>query len=472
MISGLYLVTDHNRDGRLVERVAAALRGGVRIVQYREKHADAATRFSEAAALRELCRRHGVLFFVNDDADLAVAVDADGLHIGQEDGSIRAARQAIGARRLLGVSANTVALAQQAIREGADHLGVGAIYPTGSKSNAELVGLDRLIEIRAAVKAPIVAIGGLCRDNCGAVLDAGADALAVISAVMDDAAPQIAARELSLLFNRSLPMPQGRVLSIAGSDSGGGAGIQADLKTITLLGAYGMSAITALTAQNTRGVSAIEPASPEFVAAQIEAVLTDIGSDTAKTGMLFSAAIIRVVAAALREQNLLTVVDPVMIAKGGASLLQPEAVAALRDDLLPAAYLVTPNLPEAEALTGLSIHDEADMQAAGRALQEIGCRNVLIKGGHLAGSEAIDLLFCGTNVYRFSVDRVDTVNTHGTGCTFSAAIATYLARGEALPQAVAKAKTFLTAAIRSAVPLGSGHGPVNHWQGAKTLSAP
>ena len=318
---------------------------------------------------------------------------------------------------------------------------------------------------------PIVAIGGIERDNAGAVLAAGADCVAVISAVMGAPRPDHAARELTLLFNRRLPRPQGRVLTIAGSDSGGGAGIQADLKTITLLGSYGMSAITALTAQNTCGVKAIHAVPPDFVGAQIEAVLSDIGADTIKTGMLLNAGIITVVAAAIKQHALLAIVDPVMIAKGGAALLQDEALAALRTELIPQAYLLTPNLPEAEALTGLAISTEAEMATAARALQGLGTANVLLKGGHLAGAEAVDLLLCGDQLHRFTAPRLATTHTHGTGCTLAAAIATFLAQGWPLPIAVGRAKNFLTAAIASALPLGSGHGPVNHWQGAQSFSS-
>jgi hydroxymethylpyrimidine kinase/phosphomethylpyrimidine kinase/thiamine-phosphate diphosphorylase len=318
------------------------------------------------------------------------------------------------------------------------------------------------------VALPIVAIGGIARDNAGAVIAAGADCIAVVSAVMAAPRPELAAQELNLLFNRRLPSPQQRrVLTVAGSDSGGGAGIQADLKTITLLGSYGMCAVTALTAQNTRGVSAIHAVPPEFVNAQLEAVLCDIGTDTVKTGMLLNAGIIAVVAATIQQHGLLAVIDPVMIAKGGAALLQDEAIAALRRELIPQAYLLTPNLPEAAALTGLIIRDEDGMATAARALQGMGAANVLLKGGHLDGDEAVDLLLCGEQLHRFTAPRIATTNTHGTGCTFAAAIATFLAQGWPLPAAVSRAKTFLTAAIKTAISLGSGHGPVNHWQGAK-----
>jgi hydroxymethylpyrimidine kinase/phosphomethylpyrimidine kinase/thiamine-phosphate diphosphorylase len=470
-ISGLYLITDDNRDGALLVRVAAALRGGVRIVQYRDKHASAAAKAEMATRLVAFCHQAGAILLINDDAQLAHACAADGVHLGQKDGAVATARALLGPGKLIGVSTRTVAEAQRAAAAGADYIGLGSLYPTTTKGDAVVVGLEGLRVVRAAVTLPIVAIGGIERDNAGAVIAAGADCVAVISAVMGASRPDLATRELTLLFNRLLPQPQGRVLTIAGSDSGGGAGIQADLKTITLLGSYGMSAITALTAQNTCGVSAIHAVPTEFVGAQIEAVLSDIGADTIKTGMLLNAGIIAVVAAAIKQHALLAVIDPVMIAKGGATLLQDAALVALRTELIPQAYLLTPNLPEAEALTGLTISNEAEMARAARALQGLGAANVLLKGGHLAGEEAVDLLLSGDQLHRFATPRFSTNNTHGTGCTLAAAIATFLAQGWPLPAAVGRAKTFLTAAIASALPLGSGHGPVNHWQGAKSFSS-
>lgn len=470
-ISGLYLITDDNRDGALLSRVAAALRGGVRIVQYRDKHASAVARQEMALRLVALCQQVGAILIINDDAHLAHACNADGVHLGQQDGAVAVARALLGPEKLIGVSTRTVAEAQHAVAAGADYIGLGSLYPTTTKGDAVVVGLEGLRAVRAAVALPIVAIGGIERDNAGAVLAAGADCIAVVAAVMGAPRPELAAKELSLLFNQRLPRPQGRVLTVAGSDSGGGAGIQADLKTITLLGSYGMSAITALTAQNTCGVSAIHAVPPEFVDAQLKAVLSDIGTDTVKTGMLLNAGIITVVAAAIQRHALLAVVDPVMIAKGGAALLQDEALAALRHELIPQAYLLTPNLPEAEALTGLTISDEDGMAAAARALQGLGAVNVLLKGGHLSGGEAIDLLLCGDQLHRFVAPRLVTTHTHGTGCTLAAAIATFLAQGWPLPEAVGRAKNFLTAAIANALPLGSGHGPVNHWQGAQSFSS-
>lgn len=254
-----------------------------------------------------------------------------------------------------------------------------------------------------------------------------------------------------------------RALTIAGSDSGGGAGIQADLKTFTALGVYGMSALTAVTAQNTTGVQGVYPLTPDQVAAQIDSVLSDIGTDAAKTGMLFDAPIIRAVADRIRHYQVRNlVIDPVMIAKGGQPLLLEQAQEALRSDLLPLAAVVTPNLPEAEVLTGLDIRTPDEMAAAGRRLLAMGARAAVVKGGHLEGATADDLLITPEGEEWLPAERIPTRHTHGTGCTFSAAIAAGLAQGLPLRDAVVQAKAFITLAIRKAPGLGAGHGPTNH----------
>ena len=258
---------------------------------------------------------------------------------------------------------------------------------------------------------------------------------------------------------------QPSLLTIAGSDSGGGAGIQADLKTFAAHGAYGMSVITAITAQNTREVTAVEEVSPEVVAAQIDAVMTDIGADAIKIGMLSSAAIVRAVANRLaRYEPRMVVLDPVMVAKSGDSLLADEAVEALKEDLLPLATLVTPNLPEAERLTGLATAGatEAELLEAARTLAAAGPA-VLIKGGHAEGSEVRDLLLDARGSKSYTHRRIESSSTHGTGCTLSSAIAARLAAGDELRTAVGGAIDYLHGAIAAAFPLGSGHGPVNHF---------
>lgn len=253
------------------------------------------------------------------------------------------------------------------------------------------------------------------------------------------------------------------VMTIAGSDSGGGAGIQADLKTFQELGTFGTSAITALTAQNTTGVFGVHAAPAEFVLAQVDAVLADFDVKAVKTGMLFSAEIISVLAQRLVDYRGVLVVDPVMVAKGGASLLQQQAVAAMRGELLPLASVITPNIPEAEVLSGLTIKHADDMAQAAQVLLDLGVKNVVMKGGHSDEAMARDYVFLADG-RRFSMatPRINTANTHGTGCTFSAALAAFVAQGFGLPEALVEAKRFIHMGIVHDLHLGHGHGPTNH----------
>ena len=269
-------------------------------------------------------------------------------------------------------------------------------------------------------------------------------------------------------------MPQNarpRAMTIAGSDSGGGAGIQADLKTFAALGIYGTSALTAITAQNTVAVTDVHEIPTSTIAAQIDAVLTDIGADAVKTGMLSSSAIIECVADSLQRHAALPgvarlVVDPVMVAKSGDSLLRQEAVSALKELLIPLAAVVTPNIPEAETLTGLSITGDDGMAEAARRIVDMGTRAVVVKGGHREGP-ATDLYYDGTSFREFTAPRFDTPNTHGTGCTFASAVAAGLAQGLDTGDAVEQAKEYVTEAIRASFPIGGGHGPLHHFWAAE-----
>ncbi len=259
-----------------------------------------------------------------------------------------------------------------------------------------------------------------------------------------------------------------KVLTIAGSDSGGGAGIQADLKTISAIGCYGMSVITALTAQNTKGVTGIYAVPPSFAEEQMEAVFTDIGADAVKIGMLYSAELIKVVARQLKKHNADKIVlDPVMVAQSGDKLLQDDAIEAIKEHLMPLAEVVTPNLPEAKVLLGRELQGAEEMQDAARDLAGYNSKNILIKGGHLNDDNSTDFLYLARED-RFVVlkgDRIKTRNNHGTGCTMSSASASYLAKGHNIESAVRKAKRFITEAIRagSRYKLGHGHGPVHHF---------
>ncbi len=253
-------------------------------------------------------------------------------------------------------------------------------------------------------------------------------------------------------------------MTIAGSDSGGGAGIQADLKTFAAHGVFGTCAITAITAQNTVGVAAAQALSAELVIAQIEAVAADIHVHATKTGMLATAAIVEAVAATIAELELpLVVVDPVMLAKSGDALLDADAVTALRTELLPRALVVTPNIPEAEVLSGITIRSRQDAREAAKRIHHFGASAVVVKGGHAEGPELVDLLFDGRDFHEFRTRRIDTKNTHGTGCTFASAVAARLALGEPLVHAVAGAQTFVAGAIQHALAIGHGHGPLDHF---------
>ncbi len=253
-------------------------------------------------------------------------------------------------------------------------------------------------------------------------------------------------------------------MTIAGSDSGGGAGIQADLKTFAAHGVFGTSAITAITAQNTREVTAAQALPADLVIAQIEAVVADIRVHATKTGMLATAAIVEVVAAAILALDLpLVVVDPVMVAKSGDSLLDEDAVSTLRKELLPRAFVVTPNIPEAEVLSGLTIRSLRDAREAAKRIHHFGPSAVVVKGGHADGPDLVDLLFDGRDFHEFKTARIDTTNTHGTGCTFASAVAARLALGETLVEAVAGAQAYVAGAIQHALPIGHGHGPLDHF---------
>jgi hydroxymethylpyrimidine/phosphomethylpyrimidine kinase len=255
---------------------------------------------------------------------------------------------------------------------------------------------------------------------------------------------------------------RGRVLIIAGSDSGGGAGIQADIKAVTAMGGYAATAITAITVQNTLGVHGVHPLPLDLIEAQARTVLDDIGADAIKTGMLGSVAVVERVSAILDTTDAAAVVDPVMIAKGGAALLDRDAVAAVRTLMVPRAALLTPNAPEAEALTGISVGDLDGQRRAGQALLDLGARAVLMKGGHVPGPTVIDLLLTPSGETLLEGPRIDTTSTHGTGCTLASAIAAGLAQGQSLEVAVAQGWAYVAEAIRRAPGLGRGHGPLDH----------
>lgn len=457
----LYAVTDRTWLGTrtLADDVEKALFGGITMLQLREKGRFDDALLKEAHAIRHLCRAHNVPFILNDRVELAAQLGADGIHVGQSDMAAQDVRKCLGSDMLLGVSCHTIEEARKAEAAGADYIGVGAIFPTATKADASYVTRDTLREICRAVSTPVIAIGGITTDDMQLLHRTGIAGVALVSAIFgaDDIE-----RETRRLRHRTEALTIRSALTIAGSDSSGGAGVQADMKSMMANGVYAMSAITALTAQNTQGVQAIHTPPPTFIAAQIDSVYQDIAVDAVKIGMLANVALIEVVRerlAAHRAQNI--VLDPVMVATSGARLLDADAIDTLRQVLFPLADVVTPNIHEAELLTGACIRNEQDMETAAKLLYEHTGTAILLKGGHSI-AVANDLLHDMNGAHWYRTERIDNPNTHGTGCTLSSAIAANLAKGYPLRIAVGRAKAYVHAAIDAMLTLGQGADPLFH----------
>lgn len=460
----LYAVTDRRwlQGESLVYQVEAALKGGVTMVQLREKDLDYDHFKQEAVALKQLCQQYQVPLIINDNVELAREIDADGVHIGQQDCQLKQAREILGPDKIIGVSARTLAQAQAAYEEGADYLGVGAVFSTTTKNDANSICYDTLKAICKHTPLPIVAIGGITKDNMLALAGSGISGIAVVSALFASAQITTEAQELKARALRLVYPKLHTALTIAGSDSSGGAGIQADIKTMLANRVYAMSVITALTAQNTTGVSAIYEVTPKFLKQQLDSVFQDIYPEAIKIGMVSSHELIIAIAQKLKQyQARHIVVDPVMVATSGARLISVEAIEALKKYLFPLAQVITPNILEAQVLADMEIKDENDMVTAAKKIYDhYGCA-VLVKGGHQV-NDANDLLYDQGKYQWFKGKRIDNDNTHGTGCTLSSAIASYLARGDSLEDAVDKAKRYISGALNAMLDLGNGSGPMDH----------
>ena len=457
----LYAVTDRAWLGRqtLYEQVEDALKGGATIVQLREKELDEDTFLQEAKQLAALCHSYNVPLIINDNVQLALESGADGVHVGMEDTPVEQIRRQTPPDFIIGATAKTVEQAQAAQRAGADYLGVGAVFPSPTKQTAIRITNDQLKEICSSVSIPAVAIGGISLSNVDELTGGGMDGIAVVSAIFAAEDIQTATRELK---NKVSALLMKTALTIAGSDSCGGAGIQADIKTMTMNGVYAMSAITALTAQNTTGVRAISEVTPEFLGQQLDAVFEDIFPDAVKIGMVASSELIRVIAEKLRfYQARNIVVDPVMVATSGSALLKTDAIDTLTTELLPLATLVTPNIPEAEILSDSKIKTADDMRAAAKKIGNTYNCAVLLKGGHSV-NDANDLLYADGTFQWFEGKRIRTENTHGTGCTLSSAIASNLAKEFPLDESVCRAKEYISGALAAGLDLGKGSGPMMH----------
>ena len=480
----LYLVTDRplsgGRDMAWIVREAAA--GGVTMVQLREKECSTAEFIQLARELKAALAPLGIPLIINDRVDVALAVDADGVHIGQSDMPYATARKLLGRDKIIGLSVETMDEAVAANALDVDYIGISPVYATPTKTDTLTpFGLDGVDEVMRCSRHRCVAIGGMNRDTVGEVIAHGVEGVAVVSAIVAAPSPREAAAELAEIISTKRPdvarenhnskfiiQNYPRVLTIAGSDSGGGAGIQADIKSISANGCFATSAITAITAQNTLGVNAVEGLSIDILEGQIEAVLSDIGTDSVKIGMLHSAEVVRSVARLLRKYGIKDVVlDPVMVSTSGHKLIEDSAIAVLKSDLMPLARVITPNIPEAEILLGEPIEKQGDLPAAARRLAQQYDVSVLLKAGHLVDDELIDIFYNNETgeVIELSARRVDTPNTHGTGCTLSSAFAAQLAKGLPLNDAARAAKEYINQAIThgAAYTIGNGHGPVHHF---------
>ena len=530
-----FVVGPDDTKGRPVtDVVAAALRGGATFVQLRAKHADARELTDMARAIANVIDSAGkadtVAFVIDDRTDVAwqcrhLGIKVDGVHIGQDDMMPEQARAMLGPDAIIGLSAETLQhiATANALPDGVvDYIGAGPLHYTATKPEAAAVeadgtkhalGIAGAQSLCDASRYPVVVGGGVHTDDIPALARTTAAGWFVVSAIAAADDPESATRQLISAWtairgeqrhgyaaagiaaptaSSSIPfMPHWRtkqphglppVLTVAGSDSSGGAGIQADLKTMMANGVFGMSAITSLTAQNTTGVRDVQNAEPHVLAEQIDAVFEDISPMAVKIGMVSSADLIETIAERLSAHQARNIVlDPVMVATSGAKLIDDDAVAALTSKLFPLATVITPNMPETEALLeqalqerssaddapaarllSAGIRTEADMEMAGRTLAEhFGCA-VLVKGGH-GVKDANDVLVepDGTATW-FTSPRIDNPNTHGTGCTLSSAIASHLALGETMPQAVRSAKDYLTGALAEQLDLGHGSGPMDH----------
>ena len=486
----LYLVTDRplsgGRDMAWIVREAAA--GGVTMVQLREKECSTAEFIALARELKIALRPLGIPLIINDRVDVALAVDADGVHIGQSDMPYETARALLGEEKIIGLSVETMEEVVAANALDVDYIGISPVYATPTKTDTLTpFGLEGIEEVMRLSRHRCVAIGGMNRDTIGEVIARGVEGVAVVSAIVAAKSPREASEELAAIVREhrsetsefseysdknfqlsTFNFQLAKVLTIAGSDSGGGAGIQADIKSISANGCFAASAITAITAQNTLGVNAVEGLSIDIVEGQIDAVLSDIGTDSVKIGMLHSAEVVHCVARMLRKYNVTNIVlDPVMVSTSGHKLIEDSAIEALKGELIPMARVITPNIPEAEVLLGESIDKQDDLPTAARRLAKMYGVSVLLKAGHLKNDELIDVFYNRETdeLVELSACRVDTRNTHGTGCTLSSAFAAQLAKGLSLTEAARAAKAYINAAIvhGANLTIGHGHGPVHHF---------
>lgn len=460
---GIYGITgetfSHGKSN--LDCVKEMIAGGIKIIQYRDKTKTFLEKYQEALEIAKLCKENQVTFIVNDHVDLAILVDADGVHLGQDDLPVSEVRKILGNNKIIGLSTHSPEQGLAALQDfNVDYIGVGPIFPTTTK-DTKPVGLEYLDFALEHLPIPFVAIGGIHEHNLHEIVKRKVKRMCMVSGIVGADNITETVKKLSFLLSENSSKRK-TVLSIAGSDCSGGAGIQADLKTMLANGVYGMTAITALTAQNTLGVYDIMEVSPSFLETQLEAIFSDIYPDAIKIGMLSSTALIDVIYNTIKKYPLSNIVlDPVMVATSGAKLISEEAVLQLQEKLFPLAKLITPNIPEAEILSGIQIHSREDMEKAAKKIGNQYQCSVLCKGGHFK-NDANDVLYHQGMFEWFEGKKINNSNTHGTGCTLSSAIASYLAQEDTLEESIQKAKTYISASLESQLNLGKGNGPLDH----------
>lgn len=505
----LCVITGGTDKKRILEGVKEALQGGAPMIQLRYKEGTTRELLELGKELKSLCHRYNSYCIVNDRLDVALAIEADGVHLGQDDMPVEEARTILGEKAIIGATCKTVEQAIRAQAEGSDYIGSGAMFQTTTKKDAKLMSIETLNAIAKAITIPVLAIGGITKENIEEIMGTGIAGVAMSSGILEALSVEKETKDVISIVKTSKnkacpvlcridsmtghiksrehigPMGQHRgakeyykgamqghtesihscippVLTIAGSDCSGGAGIQADLKTMAMHDVYGMSVITALTAQNTTAVDGVWTSSVEAVQMQLRSVFTDIVPKAIKIGMVSEAFVIKEIARSLREfkaSNI--VVDPVMVATNGAKLIADDAIAVLKEELFPLATILTPNIPEAELLSGEMIRTKDDMVRVGQQLHDMYKGAILLKGGHSI-EDANDVLILPDAVIWLEGKRVHNPNTHGTGCTLSSAIASNLAKGLSLEESVRLSKQYISEALNEFLDLGKGSGPLYH----------
>ncbi|WXR61030.1 bifunctional hydroxymethylpyrimidine kinase/phosphomethylpyrimidine kinase [Peptostreptococcaceae bacterium AGR-M142] len=460
----LYLVTNRNMNQNPIEQqVEEAIIGGVTFVQLREKDIDDLEFLKIAKKVKKVTDKYDIPLVMNDNIKIAKEIDCHGVHLGQKDMDIKEARKILGEDKIIGISVSNLDQALYAYENGADYLGVGAVFNTSTKMNTNDLKIDTLKSITSNINIPIVAIGGINKDNLDKLVDTNIDGIAVVSAILKSKDIKNASKILKKQFINLNKDNIKKVLSIAGSDCSGGAGIEADIKTITAHKCYASTVITALTAQNTTGVYGILDSNKDFIRNQLDCVFKDIYPDSVKIGMISSKDIMEVICEKLKEYNVDNIVlDPVMVSTSKYSLSKNITVDDFYNKIFKYANLITPNLKEASLLCGFEIKTKEDMKKACIEISKRYNNAILIKGGH-SKEDANDLLYKDNKFTWYKSKRVENQNNHGTGCTLSSSIACNIAKNYSIEKSVYLSKEYVKEALKVNMNIGKGNGPLNHF---------